>query len=851
MSVAVTPQFFEWWRSRNHVGVARPTQSVRVRKGTFLRGYYTWGGPKVNARIPGETKKNPWLAKWTAHPEDWVDLPNVWSVDLSQDFTQDGIEVATVVLENVLMQQAMGPLGQLYHLIKRGALAPLRGYAPPDWLQLYEQTEWYGMLDRHAQIEVFQGYGTEVQRTFTGLIDDVDTTSAPDRITLTLRDFAGPTLGDQRCFGSVKSKKIHEPVIFKQRTELRGTSVGFDARSSSHRPGYYSRFVLDNSVNTKWLSATHTTDAFTEWIEIHVPRGRYEDILLHPAYANMEMYVGIFARDGGLPDGCSKDGDDIPNGWVAGPGDVPGANGGWHYVRKVNAVSAKGQHVSLGGSYELGDKSVIRLGFRNLYKVGTNAYRAGVARFVAVKEKASLTVIRPEGYDAEASSARDGYPATAVEDNNRTTRWISGTHTTDAFTEWVSVRLPRGKYRSFYADIAYPNMEMYVGVYAHDRAAGTPARMDDVDLPEGWIDNGAGDIVPGANGGWKYLFKVTGVPESEGHSTKFQFGHKLELGRNSILRIGFRNLYSVGTDEYRASVRRLKGNRITTPPEDVVTAGRTIIVDDPSDIVRVVLRWAGFTEWDVDDTGATLKDKWVFSREHTLMDIIKKVQEVTGFVFFNTPGTNDESIGKPVFRERGLLSDEWPAGTLRDTEMLTAVQAKLTNEPLASIIRVRGAAATLKEGGRILGSDPRKLMAVYRPPWHLQGRTAGIIKHHITVNPRYKDQASVEMAARLIALQEALAAAAAQVQCPGTPQFQLDDTVGLMDEGTGLFTRLYVSNRTSRFQAGKNASYVTTLGGALIDTPDVVAMKQEIRELIAQLGLDGATIGTDLTELTP
>jgi hypothetical protein len=42
-----------------------------------------------------------------------------------------------------------------------------------------------------------------------------------------------------------------------------------------------------------WLSGGHAGPNHTEWVEITLPKGRYENFYLYPRYPGMEVFVGI------------------------------------------------------------------------------------------------------------------------------------------------------------------------------------------------------------------------------------------------------------------------------------------------------------------------------------------------------------------------------------------------------------------------------------------------------------------------------------------------------------------------------------------------------------------------------
>lgn len=670
---SVSATFAARWRSGRHFGPARPSHQVFIRHGEYRRGYHTWDGPTVNADIYGESRQNPWYPVWTP-TTDWVEIPGVQNINLDQSFEQDGTTVATLTVDNILMQPTEGVMGYLYHLIVRGALSPMRGYKAPGLPYNVPPTnDWSGVIVEDAQIKVLQGYGDALEPTFVGFIDKVTPKAKPDQLSITARCTGGKVLSDEHIFGWNKSKQLPEPVIFQQ-SAIRGKIAGYNAEASSVRAGHPARFVTDKSAQSAWISDDHSTDANTEWVEVRLKRGSYSRFVILNGYAGMEMYVGIYAR------------------------------------------SALGSNTTTGGS----------------------------------------TII--------------------------------------------------------------------------------PPKHDGVDIPEGWVDLGLG-TVPGAHGGWDYVRKYNAVSDKlNSHNLPGTF----EVGDNSILRIGFRNLFKIEAGVYRASVARLNAMLDPTPPTNKRgKPSKVVTVQDPADIVRCVLRWAGFTDWKVDDTGVVLEGPFVFTRASTYMDIIKKVQDAVGFTFYMEDPTDDDlSLGAPVFRQTNVLADDPSAKTIRDKDLLTEMEVNLTDDPKSYIIRVRG--RDDKQGLQLGAQTNRALMAVYRPPWSSGRRMSKIIRRHYThTDPHLKKQIECEYLARLIALEMALQGATATAVVPGTPEFELDSQVGLVDTGTGTATRLYIVRRSSEYIAGQQARYMTTIGGSLIDSRDVYEVKRDIDKLFSDNGLPG------------
>jgi hypothetical protein len=677
----VSDEFRRRWKSGQHTatlrGSQRPSQVVMVRTGEYRRGYSAWTTPTVNADIDGESRRRPWQATW--HPTSaWKVVPGVSAINFDQDFDTNGTTAGTIIVENVRYVEKTGTLGELYHLIERGGLSPTRGYrAPQSSLKPPAKNEWYGKLAENSQIKVWQGYGDEQAPTFIGFIDKVTPGAKPDNLTLSLRDVGGKVLADSHMFGWNVSKQLPQPIRFKYDGRT-GTRVGTGAEASSSRDGHPPRFASDTSAKTEWLSGTRGDKDVTEWIQVRLPRGTYSSFVLHPAYAGMEVYVGIYARArGGAQAGGAAykpptwDGEDQDEGWLrAHSGDVvPGEdNGGWHFIRHYNSHSDKQRVHELPGVFELGDDSVLRIGFRRLGKVGDGSYRAGAVRLQAVKDPA-------------------------------------------------------------------------------------PA------------------------------------------------------------------------------------------PKDPKDKSKLVLVKDLSDIVRCVLRWAGFKDWKVDDTGIEIGgDPIAVNREQTYMDVINLVLDIVGsFIFYIEPPTDDEdSLGLPVFRQSNVLADAADdMALIRDTDLLTDIDVNLTDEPKSYIIRVRGRPD--KKGltiGKTLDAG-RTLMAVYRPPWSSGRRMSRIIRRHaIMAEPKIKTQLGCETAARLIAYKQALQGATATVDIPGTPEFDIDAQIGLLDSGTGTATRLYIVRRSSTASYGQNSKWMLSLGGSLVDHIDVIETKRDLQKLYP-----GQTIG--------
>lgn len=669
------------WRSREHVGEARPVMRVYVRKGAFRRAYRTWPSNDefTKIRIPEETNSHAWYAVWQGSGpplggddgpfETWTEIPNVLSFETQQSFENNGITSGTLTIEDVWMESlpSSSPMAAIYHGVSRGYFSPLRGFAAPGFPQQMTRTDWFDFLFRNAQLRVDQGYGEdELVTTFTGLIDDIDMGAAPDRIIVSARDF-GQQLVDCRIFGYNKSKHLHDPVIFVDRLQAddkKKTGAAYGASSVSS--GHPVRFVADGERDSFWESDHHHNDSVTEYVDVKLPAGRYDSVYVH-ADDGETLFIGLLPKAG-----SRLDGDLLPAGWVdGGLGEVPGGNGGWHYIKKVGDATDKPHQYTLNGLYTLKEDSILRLGVRNLSTVG----------------------------------------------------------------------------------------------------------------------------------------------------------------------------HSGGSAVYAARVRELQGYKRTLSRE--AKRDKWITVDDPADVVRVLLRWAGFQNWQVEDVGARMKDRLVVNRGDFYVDPIQKLATATGFQFFMGDPVHtafdpaeDQVINVPIFRESAVLRDTngtdeqgdfKPVRSVTERDCLTGVKVKLSDEPLAYIIRVRGAITKKEDGGKKLGGDSStRVMFVYKPPWTTDQRMAGQIKHFVKTYSNLKTTADCEIGCYIVALAMALQSATAVAEVPGNPEFTLDDQVYLVDSGTGIQTRMYVATKQTSFTLGKSTKWTTTLGGALIDTPDVSAVKQAV-----------------------
>lgn len=691
MSNVISQLAYDRWRSRRHVGDARPVCRVFLRQGFVDRRYNPWHGQgRLGYYINGSPR--PWQGYWIP-TTPYFEVPNINSVEISQGFDNNGIATAHLTMENILMESVEG-IGGLFHWITRGYFAPFRGFhsgerppqIDPNGRGPILGNEWFQLLDRDAQITIWQGYGNDelgLSRTFTGLIDEVELSSKPDRIDLSCRDF-GKLLADQYVFGWVKDKAVKDPVVFADRRGADDTKkVGTPNHASSIEPGFPIRFIGDKTDKTAWLSAPHFGREVTEWASMKVPAGRYEDVLVYPAFNNMEMFISVYGR---------------------------------------HRVSGKKQ-------------------------------------------------LKPQ--------------------------------------------------------------------------------VDGVDHPIGWLDVGNGNVPPDPYGPESPPW-ILHVKNTAYKSRTYRLGHVLELGSDSIIRISFRHLGEshVNANHFHQPIHRAGIKRavaIKRSETKKAVKGKWILVDDITEVVKACLVWAGFKEWDLESTGISLSTPLIVNRQNKLIDVVAKMAELVGFIFFmgppddaNVGDNSNNDLGTPTFKSTNLIDPPGEVDEVRDTDLITGIKVHLTDEPMAHTIRVRGKLAAKNKGGVLYGggatpgsNSDRRIMAYYMTPWgqndpHIQyGHDAWIIKQVVHSENQLQSEYECKIACILIAMKQLLMAEAAVVEIPGMPGFGVDDLLSIVDTGTAITSRIWIAQRTSTFTSGKSAKWIDSIQGSLMDSPNMIAVRDD------------------------
>jgi hypothetical protein len=274
-------------------------------------------------------------------------------------------------------------------------------------------------------------------------------------------------------------------------------------------------------------------------------------------------------------------------------------------------------------------------------------------------------------------------------------------------------------------------------------------------------------------------------------------------------------------------------------------AHRWIIINDAVEIVECCLRWAGFKEWQVQRSGVNLTAEMKVDKSQTYMDVINSVATQLGYVFFIGEPTegNDLSMGVPIFRPATVLQPRRSQPiAIPGNRLLTDMQPTHDNSSDRYVIRVRGV-VNKKVGRTLYGDHFKRVNYTYWPPWIKD--MAGVIKQLTYYNIGdtgtvlgFTTNAECAVAAILIAVQIALGRDTATAQTAGLPALGLDSFAYINDPGTGIASRLYITNRQSLMTLGGDGTtqqkspysdsgssqsellWATEFGGSLCDNPE-------------------------------
>lgn len=476
--------------------------------------------------------------------------------------------------------------------------------------------------------------------------------------------------------------------------------------------------------------------------------------------------------------------------------------------------------------------------------------------------------------DARAKSTDGSHPARFAIDDDIETAWVSERHGNPNELEWIEFTVPNARLEMLELFPGAQGFELYFSVFATNEnvpGKGNARKTNGDVVGEGWINEGLGNV-PGTTipftrkiGTAKEKKVTYGLKDSGGYF----------VGDNSKVRVWFRNLYKTVGDNHTVDGPRyqallLDAKVFDSQRKDEAVKNHWILVDDVSDIVKTVLQWAGFradgvhAEWEIETVGVRLKDKLVFDRQAFLIDIIWKLAEMTSYVFFVRPpssfdesdlskgNTDNLSTGIAVFRQNAAMKAK-PIDKrylIRDEDLLTDIQPHFSNEPLSDSVRVRGttvAKAKKRKNPNIhpLGADrTRRYQYSYRPVWARSGRRrfGNIRKPVVHYDEQVDSVFEAKIACLLIAFRESLEASQVQFDCRFFPPIYIDHQVVVEDASTALFTRLWVASRSWEWHGGESAAFSMSLGGALLDVPDVTETVAELTRLLNHAGYDPAPI---------
>ena len=429
-------------------------------------------------------------------------------------------------------------------------------------------------------------------------------------------------------------------------------------------------------------------------------------------------------------------------------------------------------------------------------------------------------------------------------------------------TQWIELDLPAGTYSDFYVAPASSGQTMYVSLKmgsqtgALDRAHPLPANQ--------WVDLNAPALVsvigaspsagttPGS--GIPYMFSVQNLPESP--ARRWYLGHTMDInGTGGKLRLTFTG----GGDLTHLYAYHYHSDPATQPGLGVTAKG-WILVDDAAEVVRMLLIWAGFAEWNVEDFLWSLYKPMLYGEDKFFMDVINDMLQQGAFIFYMAPPSNDDrSLGSPHFEHMHAIDAQaaTPVLEVRDTDMVEALTVKTDLSNLPYFLRYRG---TFANNGVTAGQDlSKRIEAIYYPPWSgaynqtpiggisfgavgnlgaygveppLTERIAGIHRHFtetmaLTLPVALTTTDECLFAGILAAINYALNMRTGQFQIPGLSRLKLNDTISIVEESTATNSRMWVTGIESEHVNGgadTQGHWTMTISGSMVDNPDMYVL---------------------------
>jgi hypothetical protein len=376
-----SPTLTARWRSKQHVGPAKPTAKVTLTRGIIDKTYqefeFLGGGTEQFMTIVNGDNAFPWQGFWRP-TGDPIELPNLLSIVWDQALSEKGARSCVIEAENVIYKQVAG-VGGAFHRILRGFLSPTLGarLTGRSVLAGVSENEWSEILNNGYKVDVYEGYGDQQTHTFSGLIDTAELETQPDRVTLNCRSF-WMLLTDERVMSANKPQEIVAPLTIADREATLGVKpVGRAIARSSEAPGrgYGNVTKVDNKL--AWVSAGHETSEGVEWLEMEIPPGYYENLYLRLPYKGQGVYISVFAAAESVWNGevieVSK--------WIdAGKGEIDGVP----FTNHWGGSKATAARFALGGPLTAAKGTKIRVSFDKLpFRSEWGDHRAGCTRMAA------------------------------------------------------------------------------------------------------------------------------------------------------------------------------------------------------------------------------------------------------------------------------------------------------------------------------------------------------------------------------------------------------------------------------------------------------------------------------------
>lgn len=247
-----------------HFDTPLPTATRKKSSGRNRRGLwdekYAWGGRpgEFLKRKPGQNKDGDGVLR-SAENLGPTEIDHISNISITNSLGQNGIGTASVTLANAEWEELENS-GFFYHVLREGFFGPT--YFGDDIAFLFDEKDNFigedsplelanssftsdgkrlsGLILPNRKIEIFQGYGDELQRTFVGLIDTVDIQTNPSQIVINASDFAKTTT----IFGANPRYVDRYPVSFGDKAHWRERAE----RKKAKRSEFSQKLHIPNTI---------------------------------------------------------------------------------------------------------------------------------------------------------------------------------------------------------------------------------------------------------------------------------------------------------------------------------------------------------------------------------------------------------------------------------------------------------------------------------------------------------------------------------------------------------------------------------------------------------------------------